>query len=132
MSHKNVELIRKAFEGGDLAKMAEAYWHPEIEYIEDPRLPGASSYRGRDAVVEVWRSYLEVLGDEDDIAVTVEDVFDAGDRQVPFVRFGGHAVGSGVPFDHLWGYVVEVKDGRIAYLRAYYEAGEALEAAGLR
>jgi ketosteroid isomerase-like protein len=132
MSPENVALVRRAFESGDLTETAQAYWHPDIEYIEDPRLPGASSYRGRDAVLEVWRSYLEVLGDEDEIAVTVEDVLDAGDRQVPLVRFRGHASGSGVPFDHLWGYVVEVKDQRIAYLRAYYEAGEALQAAGLR
>ena len=132
MSQENVELIRNAFGGGDLAEIAEAYWHPEIEYIEDPRLPGASSYKGRDAVVRVWRSYMEVLGDEDDIAVTVEDVHDAGDRQVPLVRFRGHAAGSGIPFEHLWGYVVEIRDERIAYLRAFYEPREALEAAGLR
>jgi ketosteroid isomerase-like protein len=38
---------------------------------------------------------------------------------------------SGVPHEHLWGYVVEVREGRIAYFRAFYEPGEALEAAGL-
>ena len=131
MSEENVELVRRAFQVGDLAETAETYWHPEIEYIEDPRFPGASSHQGRDAVVHCWRSYLDVLGDEDDIAITVEDVFDAGDRQVPLVRFRGHARTSGVPFEHLWGYVVEVREERIAYLRAYYEPGEALEAAGL-
>ena len=110
---------------------ADAYWHPQIEYIEDPRLPGASSYSGRDAVVRVWQSYIEVLSDEADITITVEDVFDAGERQVPFVRFRGHARSSGIPFEHLWGYVVEVRDERIAYLRAYYEPREALQAAGL-
>jgi hypothetical protein len=112
VSEENVELVRRAFQVGDLAKTAEAYWHPEIEYVEDPRLPGASSYNGRDAVVRCWRSYLDVLGDEDDIAITVEDVLDVG--------------------EHLWGYVVEVREERIAYLRAYYEPGEALEAAGLQ
>jgi ketosteroid isomerase-like protein len=45
---------------------------------------------------------------------------------------GAHATASGVPFDHLWGYVVEVRDRQIAYIRAYYEPDEALEAAGLR
>jgi ketosteroid isomerase-like protein len=132
VSEENVELVRRAFQVGDLAKTAEAYWHPEIEYVEDPRLPGASSYNGRDAVVRCWRSYLDVLGDEDDIAITVEDVLDVGERQVPLVRFRGHARTSRVPFEHLWGYVVEVREERIAYLRAYYEPGEALEAAGLQ
>lgn len=130
MSQEDVELVRRAF-AGSLAETAKAYWHPEIEYWEDPRLPGASSYRGRDVVLRCWQGYLEVLGDEDDIAITVEDVFDAGDRQVPLVRFRGHGSTSGIPFEHLWGYVVEVRDGRIAYLRAYYEPEDALEAAGL-
>lgn len=131
MSRHNVDLVRRAFGGGDLSQMAEAYWHPEIEYTEDPRFPGASTYRGRDAVVGVFRSYMEILGDEDEIAVTVEDVFDAGDRQVTLVRFRGQTRASGIPFEHLWGYVVEVSADRIASFRAYYEPEEALEAAGL-
>jgi ketosteroid isomerase-like protein len=132
VSEENVELVRRAFQVGDLAKMAAAFWHPEIEYVEDPRFPGASLHKGRDAVVRCFRSYLEVLGDEDDIAMTLEEVFDAGEQQVPLVRFRGHARTSRVPFEHLWGYVVEVRDERIAYLRAYYEPAEAIEAAGLR
>ena len=130
MSQANVDLVRKAFEG-DLAEAARTYRHPEIEYIEDPRFPGASSYKGRDVVLRCWQDYREVLDAEDDIDVTVEHVFDAGARQVPFVRFRGHASTSGIPFDHLWGYVVEVREERIAYLHAYYEPREALEAAGL-
>jgi ketosteroid isomerase-like protein len=130
MSQENVELVRKAFEA-DLAEAAKTYWHSEIEYIEDPRLPGASSYKGRDVVLRCWRGYLEVLGAEDDIEVSVERVFDAGERQVPFVQFRGHASTSGIPFEHLWGYVVEVREERIAYVRAYYEPRDALEAAGL-
>jgi ketosteroid isomerase-like protein len=81
--------------------------------------------------VRVWQTYMEVLGDEEEISVTVEDVFYAGDRQVPFVRFRGHAKTSGIPFEHLWAYVVQVRDERTAYLRAYYEPREALAAAGL-
>ena len=130
MSQENVELVRKAFEG-DLAETAETYWHPEIEYVEDPRLPGGSSYIGRDVVLRCWKGYLEVLGDEDQITVTFEHVFDAGERQVPLVRYRGHASSSGIPFEHLWAYVVEVTGERITYLRAYYEPREALEAAGL-
>lgn len=132
MSSADAGLVRRAFEVGDLEETARTFWHPEIAYIEDSRLPGASSYQGRGAVLAVWRSYLEVLGDENDMSVTVEDVRDAGDRVVALVRFSGLASGSGIPFDHLWGYVIEVRDEQIAYLRAFYEAPEALEAAGLR
>ena len=134
MSQENVEIVRRAFEGAGadgLRKAAETYWHPEVEYVEDPRWPGASRYRGRDAVVRCFESYMEALGREEDIVVTVERVLDAGTRQVPFVRVRGHAATSGVPHDHLWGYVVEVSEGRIIYFRAYHDPAEALEAVGL-
>jgi ketosteroid isomerase-like protein len=130
MSEEDVELVRRAFEV-DLEEAARSYWDAELEYVEDPRLPGASSYRGRDAVLRCWQAYLEVLGDEADIAVTVEDVRDAGECQVPLIRFRGESSGGGIPFEHLWGYVVRLRDRRIVYVRAYYEPREALEAAGL-
>jgi ketosteroid isomerase-like protein len=130
VSQEQVELVRRAFSVG-LEEAAARWWHPEIEYVEDPKLPGASSYRGRDETLRAWRGYLDVLGEQSRIEVEVEDVRDAGDRVVPFVRFRGEAPGSGLPFDHVWGYVAEVRDERIAYLRAYYTPREALEAAGL-
>jgi ketosteroid isomerase-like protein len=73
----------------------------------------------------------DALGREEDLTVTVERVFDGGDRQVPLVRVRSSASTSGVPHEHLWGYVVEVREQRIAYIRAYYEPEEALEDAGL-
>ena len=133
MSQEDAELVRRAFEGGgDLEKTAEAYWHPDIEYVEDPRWPGASRYKGRDAVLGCFRAYTEALGREEDFTITVERLFDAGERQALFVRFQSRASTSGVPHEHLWGYVVEVRDGRIVYFRAYYDPDEALEAVGLR
>jgi ketosteroid isomerase-like protein len=133
VSQEDAELVRRAFEGApDLEKTAEAHWHPEIEYVEDPRWPGASRYKGRDAVLGCFRAYTEALGREEDFTITVERLFDAGERHVPFVRFQSRASTSGIPHEHLWGYVVEGRDGRIVYFRAYYEPDEALEAVGLR
>ena len=134
MSQENVELVREAFDGAgarSLRVTAETYWHREVEYEEDPRWPGASRYRGRDAVLRCFEDYMQALGREDDMVVTVERVFDAGARQVPFVRVQSRASTSGVPHEHLWGYVVEVREKRIIYFRAYYEPAEALEAVGL-
>ena len=133
MSREAVEVVRNAFEGGaarGLQQPAETYWHPEVEYEEDPRWPGASRYKGRDAVLRCFQAYMEALGREEDLTVTVERVFDAGERQVPFVRVHGTST-TGVPHEHLWGYVVEVKEGLIAYFRAYYWPWDALEATGL-
>lgn len=133
MAQEDVELIRNAFgaAGGGLQDAAETYWDPDVEYVEDPRWPGASRYRGRDAVLACFRSYTEALGPIEEAVVTVEQVIDAGDRLVPLIRFSGRSP-SGVPHEHLWAYVVKTRDGRITYFRAYYEPEEALEAARSR
>src|ERR687897_739512 len=131
MSEEAVEVVRNAFEGAGargVQETAETYWHPDVEYVEDPRWPGTSRYKGRDAVLRRFQGYMEDLGREEDLTVTVERVFDAGERQVPFVRVQRRASTSGVPLEHLWGYVVEVREGLLAYLRAYYEPWDALEA----
>ena len=134
MSQENVELVRQVFEGAGvrgLRETAETYWHPEFEYVEDPRWPGASSYKGREAVLRCFQNYFDALGQDEDLSIAVERVVDAGMRQVPFVRFRSVS-SSGVPHEHLWGYVVEVQDERVIYFQAYYEPAEALEAVGLR
>ncbi len=132
MSQEKVALIRKAFEGGRWpAGTAETYWHPELEYVEDPRWPGASRYKGRAAVLRCFENYLEALGPVEDWVLTVERVLDAGPRQVAFLRMQSPASTSGLPWERLWGRVVEIREERIIYLRAYYEPGEALEPVGL-
>ena len=133
MAEEDVQLVRNAFEAeglAGLAEVAEAYWDPDIEYVEDPRWPGAARYKGREEVLRIFRSYIEALGPGERGSAVVEQIRDAGGRQVAFVRFEGRSA-SGVPHDHLWGYVVEVKNRHIVYFRAYYEPEEALEAAGL-
>jgi ketosteroid isomerase-like protein len=135
MSEDKIQLIREALEssgGQGLRETAETYWHPEVEYVEDPRWPGASSYKGRAAVLRCFQAYMEALGADGDLGITVERVLDGGARQVALVRVRTRGVSSGVEQEHLWGYVVEVHRGRISYFRAYYEPAEALEAVGLR
>src|SRR3954468_8289226 len=111
MSQHDAEVVRRAFEGAGargLEESAELYWHPEIEYVEDPRWPGASRYSGRDAVLRCFQAYMEFLGREEDWTVTVERIVDGGARQAALVRFKSQASASGVPNEHLWAYVAEV------------------------
>jgi ketosteroid isomerase-like protein len=134
MSEENAELVRKAWETAGargLQETAEAYWHADVEYVEDPRWPGASTYKGREAVLRCFQEYSETLGSEEHMEISVERVFDAGEKQVAFVRIRSRGSTSGVPYEHRWGYVVEVREGRVVHFRAYYEPEQALEAAGL-
>jgi ketosteroid isomerase-like protein len=132
MSQENVEVVHNVWGGAGvrtLEETAEAYWHPDIEYVEDPRWPGASTYRGRDSVLRCFQSYIETLGPAEEVTVTLEKVVEAGERLVALVRFQALSA-SGAPHEHLWAYLVEVSDGRIIRFQAFYEPQEALEAAG--
>ena len=109
-------------------KAAERWWHPEIEYVEDPKWPGSTTYHGREAVIDAWRGYLEVFGSAE---MSLEEVHDAGDEVVAVVRITGISKGADVPFEHVWAYVCRVREGQLAYQRAYWEPAEALASAGL-
>lgn len=131
MPADDAELVRAAFDalGTDGPEdTAAAYWDEEVEYVEDPRWPGASTYRGRDAVAACFRAYMEALGRPEDFTFEVERVVDGRHGRVAaLVRFRSRSP-SGVPHDHLWGYVVELRRARIVHFRAYYDAEQARDA----
>ena len=106
----------------------ERWWHAEMEYVEDPKWPGSSVYRGREEVLRVWNSYLDVFRT---VRMEVEDIIDAGDEVVAVVRVSGVSTGADVPFEHLWAYVCRLRDGKLAYQRAYWDPDEALSDAGV-
>jgi ketosteroid isomerase-like protein len=101
--------------------------HDDLVYVEDPKWPGSSTYRGRDAVRACWAAYLEVLGR--DIVVAVDEVKEVGDQVVAVVRVSGVSTETQIPFEHKWGYVCRTTDGRLSYLQAYFDPAEALVAA---
>jgi ketosteroid isomerase-like protein len=136
VSAADVEFLRSMFE--DLAsteasgtidlETVEPWWHPEIEYVEDPKWPGSNSYRGREEVLRVWNGYLEVFSSA---RLDVEKVVDAGDETVAVIRISGVSEGAEVPFDQVWGYVCRLRDGKLGYYRAYTDPEEALADAGV-
>ena len=107
-------------------ELVDRWWHPELEYVEDPSWPGASSYRGREAVRDAWNAYMEVFKSA---AMQLVRIDDRGEEIVALVRVTGVSTGGDVPFDHLWGYTCRLKDGQLVYLRAYWDPEDALREA---
>jgi ketosteroid isomerase-like protein len=131
MSQENVEIVRRFFdvflEGPEGLKRVA---HENVVYVEDPKWPGAGTYRGREAVFECWSRYDELLGEA--VSVSVVDVRDADDKVIALVRVAGRTRESALPYEHTWGYLCRTDEGRVIYFRAYLSPGEAFEAAGLR
>ena len=130
MSGENVEAVRRFFEafldGPEGLRRVASH---DVVYVEDPKWPGAGSYRGLESVMECWSKYDELMGDE--ASASVLDLRDAGDAVVAVVRVSGQTRDAGVPYDHTWGYLCRTENGKVTYFRAYFDPREALEEAGL-
>jgi ketosteroid isomerase-like protein len=135
VSSAEIESLREMWEtwsgpiGGpeQRERFRERWWHDAITYEEDPRWPGAGTYEGKEAVAEVFEAYMEVFEGE----LKLERLVEAGDRAVALVRFALVSSGGDVPTDHVWGYVCRARDGKLVYLRAYWDPDEALAAVGV-
>jgi ketosteroid isomerase-like protein len=132
-----VEIVRGAFgtfaeaAGGATAErraeLTERWFHPDVEYVEDQSWPGATSYRGRDAVRQAFEGYEEILSGE----LAIEEVREGSNGVFAQLRYRGASTGADVPFDQSWGYHCRIRDGQLAYFRAYFDVDEALAAAGV-
>jgi ketosteroid isomerase-like protein len=133
MSEENVEIVRRALEAwgrGD-PKAVSDLLDPEVEWTMPSNIPDAGTYCGRDEVVQRLEEFLEAW---DDLAVTVEDLVDAGDRVVALVRYSGRGRESGIEVGgastdaQVW----TVRNGKALRVELYAGTADALEAAGLR
>jgi ketosteroid isomerase-like protein len=132
MSQENVEVVRRAFQAfadqdldGALADFTE-----DVEW----RLIGGfadlmgSEFRGPDEV----RSFMLELGENLGWGTTAESIRAAGERVVVIVRTAGVGGASGASASWRWGQVYAFRNGRVSAVDNYFEARDALAAAGLR
>jgi ketosteroid isomerase-like protein len=130
------QAIRALFDSWTLAdeeldnirSLADRFFAPDITYEEDPAWPGAATLTGSREVVDRHLEYRELLGRA---RAHIEALSGAGGgRWAAAVRIGGESA-SGAPWDHLWGYSFEMRDGRIKSFRAFFDAARPFEELGL-
>jgi ketosteroid isomerase-like protein len=140
MSQENVEIARAWLNAwvawfnsqrdpARLTQLASDYLASNVTYEEDPVWPDAGSYHGLDAVVRRFAEYIDLVHIE---GVEAGQVTDADDLTVVELRIAMLGADTGEAIEFLWTYTVRIQDGRIAHFRAWYDRGQALEAAGLR
>jgi ketosteroid isomerase-like protein len=131
VTDRELAIVRAGYEmwnAGDIAGLAERYFHPEIEYVNSPEWPGQRVYQGSETVarflkeevadviglepVEVRR--IDVIGEE--ILITLQAPTRVPQSDLDF--------GSGQVF-----HVARVRDGRVIRVRVYLDKRQAVEAA---
>ena len=108
--------------------LAARFWDADIVYREDEKWPGAGEYRGREAAVARFLDYFESFGPTRVELVGIRE----GERGLLAewdLRTVG--VGSGVPMEQRWAYVIRTRDGRVAEIHAHLDLEAARADAGV-
>ena len=133
MSQENVDAFKRGSEAASRRDIDAllAVVDPEVEWrgaVAALVGGGATVYRGHEGVREWLRDLEEAFAD---IEIAYSEIRDLGERLVALGHFRARGKNSGVLVETPAGWVVEFKDGRVSYVRAYFDPQEALEAAGL-
>jgi ketosteroid isomerase-like protein len=128
MSEDNVEILRRGYEC--LRNTGELRWEdidPDVEVHDPPLGPDSHVYHGHDGLRTAFRNVEESF---DDVRFEVDEIHDAGDHVVVFVRMRGRGKGSEIeieaPLAHLW----TMRGGKGIRVRVLARQ-QALEAVGI-
>ena len=128
---QNVDIVRAmldAFNRGDVRGFLDMC-DPDIEWDLSQRLIDPGTYHGRTGIEEFFEQQLEAW--EDAPTMEVEDLIDAGDQVVAFVRVHGRGKASGATVDARIAQVWTISDGKATRLEYHGDRREALKVAGL-
>ena len=108
---------------GDLDAVV-AGTHPDVELVQDPRIPGAETIRGRDAL----REWLQRFADTwESFSLEPERFVTEGDRTAVVLRLNATARGSGIAAETRIAHVLSFRDGLVHRWRSFTDPDEALQ-----
>ena len=104
-------------------------FHPEVVAVPFGAAMEGKAYRGREEVMGWWRD--EILTSWESFRVLPEKFERAGDKLLVIGRWNARGKESGVELDMPASWIVEVRNGKIAYWQTYTDHAQARRAAGL-
>ena len=130
MSQETVEIVRRgwdAFESADLSA-AIANFSPALVTVVAPPIPFAGTYHGPEGFLQVTLDWAEGF---DELVMTAEEFFDAGDHVVVHSLHRSRGAQSGVPVETDVWYVFTVLGGELVRATIFSNRKEALGLVGL-
>jgi ketosteroid isomerase-like protein len=106
---------------GDLEKVRaalhpEATWTPQVKDV-----PGAGVHRGRDTIVDEFLAPVRGLFKPGDPKVHVDTICSKGATVMCETR-GQGTLSDGRPYNNLYAWAIEIKDGKVYALREYMDS----------
>jgi ketosteroid isomerase-like protein len=131
MADEDFDVVRRAWaattRGDPDAMLAE--WHPDIVAVPFGAAMEGRAYRGPDEVIGWWRD--EIVASWEYFEVLPERFQRVGDKLLVTGHWRARGRGSGVELDISAAWVVEVRDGKIAYWQTYTDHDQARREVGL-
>jgi ketosteroid isomerase-like protein len=131
MPDADFEVVRRAWEAFsrvDLDGMLGEL-HPEVIAFPFGAALEGRSYRGIEQVSLWWRD--EILATWDFFRVLVDGFQRVGNRLLVTGRWNARGIESGIELDIAASWIIDVRDGKIAYWRTYTEQEQARRDIGL-
>ncbi len=131
MSRENVEIVRRGYEAlraGNLSGVLDLL-HPSAEIRSARESPDGGVSIGHAGLLSNFSRAEESF---DELHYEPEELLDAGDRVVVFVRMRARGRTSGLVVDDRLAHVWTLRDGKGIALDIHRDRLEALDAAGLR
>jgi ketosteroid isomerase-like protein len=119
----------QAFNAGGV-EAALPYFHPEVSWHAPPEWLEKAEYRGHEGIRELAASWEQNF---DEYRLDVERVVDLNSgRALGLLYQRGRIRESGGELEQAVAFLVELRDGRLVRVDAYFNWQAGLEAAGLR
>ena len=132
MSEKNTSVVRAVVDAQrrrDWQAFRRLY-DPNIEWEDASGLWGDwGTRRGFEEVRDAWVTWFEAF---EQVDFEIEELLEVGDKVVAFIRVTGRGRESGLVTEQRLPSVWTVRGQRVVRVSGYREAGEALDAVGLR
>ena len=125
MSERNVEIVRKVYEGwvrGDFS--AGDVFDPDVEFVMID-WPGGTTTRGLEAMARAWRASLHAW---DDFRASAGEILDAGDHVVVLTDVTARGRSSGVETEASTATMWTLESGKVVRLALYWDRAKALAA----
>jgi ketosteroid isomerase-like protein len=123
-ANQNEQIVLDFFatlSSGDLEKIRatlhpEATWTPQVKDV-----PGAGVHRGRDTIVDEFLAPVRGLFKPGDPKVHVDTLCSKGTTVMCETR-GQGTLADGRPYNNLYAWAIEIKDGKVYALREYMDS----------
>jgi uncharacterized protein len=129
MSEENVQIVRNAVERFQATgEMSPGMTVEDVAWHDPPDFPDAQVHIGIDGVVNALGVWADAW---DDWQIEIDEFVDAGERVLVRGKQRGRGKETGVLVEQPLCLVYLMRDGKAVEVRAFFDEGQALEAAGL-